>query len=304
MAYSDVAGKVINNAYGIFNAYLYATVKPGDLIAPDATNDGWILADQGDSVAAVAVAIEGGVAGETVKAALAVEFSIKDTIGSRGVPTATALAASTDVGSPLYTGESGAASGSAGGTLSQVVGYILSAYKALLIPQSYLTGTTMSLSGNASVGGTFAVTGATTLTGALTANGGITVGTGKDLTMTKGNIIFTKGGVQRYVRAITATDTILVNDDILLVTPAADTVLTLPDLATAGIGKSFEIIHKATANTIEVDAAGSDKILGVDGTATYVKCTDDKGIDVRFKLTAVASALWMLEVIAGDVTAA
>lgn len=303
MAYTDKAGKKIIAKWGSTQMAIYATVVKGDLLAFDSGNYGLKLADQSGGDAAVMVACQDGVSGETIEVAAAAIFETPAT-ETLGVFSDNTMCAAADIGKPFYLGESGKLQITQGATTGQVVGMIISRTQGLIIPQTYLSGTTMSLSGNATVGGNLAVTGTSTLTGAVTATAGITVGTGYNLTMTKGNIIFTKGGVQRYVRAITATDTILVNDDILLVSPAADTTLTLPDLATAGIGKSFEFIHKATANTIEVDAAGSDKILGVNGTATYVKCTDDKGIDVRFTLTAVASALWMLEVVAGDVTAA
>ena len=298
MAYTNFDGKIILHRYGVVQVTLAEEVEAGQMI----TRTGY-LADAEGSKAAELVACEHGIAAAVIWAALAVEIKKAPTrsgaVWTRGDHSGTA-------GTLLYL-DGGADEGEAcesAGTIAQGVGWVTSQDTAFICPMSYLTGVNIAASGTCTVTGNSTFGGTVGVTGLLTATGGLTVATGKDLTMVKGNIIFTKGGVQRYVRAVTATDTILVNDDILLVSPAADTVLTLPDLATAGIGKSFTIIHKATANTIEVDAAGTDKILGVNGTATYVKLTDDKGIDVRFTVRAVASALWMVTEVSGDVTAA
>ena len=55
MAYSDKSGKIILEAWGKFKALAYEAMEPGDLVAPDASNDGWVLADEEASVAAQAI---------------------------------------------------------------------------------------------------------------------------------------------------------------------------------------------------------------------------------------------------------
>jgi hypothetical protein len=308
MAYTDKSGKKILAVFGRCKVPIFATVVKGDLLTYDDSNYGFKLADQSGGLAAQLVACSDGVSGDTIDAGVAVVFETPAT-ESAGVFSDNNMCAAADVGKPFYLSEDGKLQITQGATTGQCVGIVLSRTQGLILPQSYVTGTTMSLSGNATVGGNLAVTGTlavtstSTLTGALAINGGATVATGKDLTMVKGNIIFTKGGVQRYVRAVTATDTVLVNDDILSVTPAADTTLTLPDLATAGIGKTFTIIHKATANTVKIVAAGADKIIKPsDGTATEVNITDDKGLDCQITLVALASALWGVIWTQGDWT--
>lgn len=333
MAFTYPTAPIIEALTPPFRVLAKDTITAGYALNFTASSDGVTLADS-DSIPADCFALQDGVSGDYIMAALAIRMKVRPTVATGGQATAGVLALSADVATALYLSDTAGKVGTSSGTIAQQVGWITATDECVLVAMSYLTGTNITASGSLSVGttstltgavtckdtltvdgastltgnvtasGTLAVTGASTLTGALAINGGATVATGKDLTMVKGNIIFTKGGVQHYVRAVTATDTILVNDDILAVTPAADTVLTLPAVASAGIGKAFTIIHVATTNTIEVDAAGSDKILGVNGTATYVKCTDDKGIDVRFTLRAIAAALWMLEAVSGDVTAA
>lgn len=298
MAYIDVAGKTILDAYGKFQAVLYAACVVGDALARDTTNEGFILANATTSIPADAFALEDGAAGDTIWMAQAITIEVRPT-ESDGVWSDGVLALAADVTDLLYLGDAGKVSDSSG-TLVQRVGKILSTTRAFLTPSQYLTTTNLSLSGDLSVTGTLTQTGIATFTAAPVFNASIIIPTGKDFTMTKGNVIFTKGGVQRYVRAITSTGGILVNDDVLLVTPGADVVLTLPDLATAGIGKSFLFIHKATANEMKIAAAGSDKILGINGTDTYVTAADDKGIDVRFTVMAVASALWAIQNPEGD----
>jgi len=312
MAYTQKAGLTVIDAFGKCQGILEEAVSKVGLLVCLGT-DGFILADQ-DDAAGRFVALEKGAIGDTIWMAIAAILEAPPT-ESAGVWSAGTLAASTDIGSTLYLDDDGQVALTAG-TVAQVVGTVLSVSQMMLCPNTYLTGTSQTLSGALSVGTTLAVTGATTLTslkcsttleatgastltGAVALNGGATVATGKDFTMTKGNIIFTKGGVQSYVRTITATDSILVNDEVIVCNPAASTTLTLPDLATAGVGKSFTIIHNTVAQTMIVVPAGTDKLIGADGVATYVKATDDKGLDVRWKFTAIAAALWMMEELGG-----
>lgn len=157
MALTSIIGKTIfRHVWGKFRVYAYEALSAGALIGADATNDGFIEADQGDSVGAMAIAMEDIAASTFGWACLAAEVAID----SRSAAT---CAASTDVGSALYLGEEGDVSTSAGATYAQQVGYVTSTSTFLLLPATSLSGTALSLSGNLSVGGTLGVTGAATL---------------------------------------------------------------------------------------------------------------------------------------------
>ncbi len=152
MSYTDKSGKIITEVYGPFKVYAYEAVKDGDLVYFDTTNEGVIPADQSDNEAAHAVCVNGGAAGDTVTCAMGVVFRSPATCTS-GVWSDNALAAAGDVGSPLYLGESGAASTSQGATNGQQVGRILDIYTARLVPGEFLTDTNVSLSGTLTVAG-------------------------------------------------------------------------------------------------------------------------------------------------------
>ncbi len=153
MALTSILGKtVFVSPLAEFRALLTATVGQGALISPDSSSDGWKLADQSDSVPAWAIAMQAGVSGDTVWACQAASVEISDTGSST-------CAASGDVGSALYLGESGDVSLSAGATYPQLVGYVSSTRGFQLVPQGSISGSTLTVTGNGTVGGNLAVTG-------------------------------------------------------------------------------------------------------------------------------------------------
>lgn len=135
MAYSNIAGKIIKGAYGKFRSTAIVAVKSGDLVARDITSHGWILADEALGFPAEAVAIEDIAASKKGWFAAIVVIETPASIGSKGVPSAQALAASTDIAAELWLSTAGMASSSAGGTTQQVVGVVLDTDSALLRPQ-------------------------------------------------------------------------------------------------------------------------------------------------------------------------
>lgn len=289
MAYTDRAGKIIKNAWGKFYAPAYEAMVPGDLVGIKEASDSFQLADDAGAVVAMAVCLSAPAAGEDAHFALAVEFEAPPTIGDRGVPTAQTLAASTDISSPLYLHDAGKADLSIGGTTVQTVGYILSTTRALLAPGQYLTGTNQSLSGSQAVGTTLAVTGATTLTGALAINGGATVATGKDLTLTKGNVIFTAGSVIRYVQSKDAGVSVAKTDDIIEMPLTDDRTVTLN--AIASIGQAITVYHTSGSKAIKIAANAADKIHNTTGSAKD-NVTDDSTAGSMITLVAISAHVW------------
>jgi hypothetical protein len=287
MAYTDVEGKTILEAWGKFKGLLYADCDVGDLLSRDTTNDGWILADQSTSIVAEAVAMQNGVAGAEIWMCLAAVIEAPPT-ESAGDWSAGVLALTGDKCSLLYVGESGKAQSSAGGTLAQTVGIILTTSTAILKPNVYLTGTDMTLSGNASVGGTLGVTGAVTLASTLavaevaTLTKGATVGSGY-------NITFTKGGVLEYVGAVGADTTATSPGTYIAAVSAADAKLTLPS-AVAGLEVTV-IVDSATKQCTIVPGSG-DKLLTVDYTAKD-SVINTKGAGAWITYRALTTTNWM-----------
>lgn len=302
MSYTDYEGKTILQAWGKFRSYCYEAVDVGDLLARDTSNNGWIPADQGDSEAAEAIALENGDAGDTIWMALAVVIEAPPT-ESTGAWSAQALCLAEDVGSVLYVGESGKAQSSQGATLGQQVGFMTSTSTAVLCPGGYLTTTSLSLSS------TLAVTGATTLTGALAANGGITIGSGKNLVLTKGNatltegtLAVTKGMIKPAVKdGATGAVELATEYNVVCVEAAADTTLTLP---TAVAGLKYEIVHKSGDFTLTVTANTSDKIIDPADGEVHDKIADDKGLDCHITLVAVDDTNWVCTSLNGGWTGA
>ena len=270
MAYSDVSGKIITRAFGKFRGTAFVAVVPGNLLARDTTNEGWILADESDASVAEAVAVETIAAGAEGWMALACEIKAPPTIATGGVVTAGALAIADDVCDALYLADGGLASDTEGSTTVQQVGFILSTERALLMPNVGITGTaisstTLTTSGNATVGGALAVTGASTLTGAttvtglITANGGLTLGSGD----------FVSGAPTKMTITSKAIDALLTAAEagVILVTADAKT-MTLP-AASGNSGLRYIIKHTAATHTTgtTVDANASETI---DGATTVV----------------------------------
>jgi hypothetical protein len=128
LTYTDQNKKTVLRAEGRFQAVVSEAVKAGDLLnfLNTGTANAVQLADQSTSVAAQAIAIDDGVAGELIWCAETVELKAPYTYGTGGIITQTNFAAAADfLGSTLYLGESGKPSSSVGSTYGQQVGYML-----------------------------------------------------------------------------------------------------------------------------------------------------------------------------------
>ena len=253
MAYTDVNGKIITRVFGKFRGTAYVAVVPGNLLARDTTNEGWILADQSDGIVAEAVAVETIAAGSEGWMGLACEIKAPPTVGTGGVVTAGTLAAAEDVCDPLYLAEDGAASDTEGATTKQQVGFILSTERALLVPNVGLTGenitvTTITTSGNGTIGGTL------TVAGAITANGGVTLGTGDFVSGAPTKMTITSKNANATLTAAEA--------GVILVTADAKT-MTLPAAATNS-GLRYIIKHTSATHVTgtTVDGNASETIDG------------------------------------------
>jgi len=233
MAYTNVTGKRVCNPFCKFRGTAYVALKAGDLCALDTSNEGFILADQSSSIAAMCVAIENIAAGKEGWFALACEIEAPDTFSS-GIWSAGVLGLAADVCDPLYLAEDGEASDSAGGTFSQVVGFITATNRCVLQPQAAITGTTLSISGNASVGGTFGVTGKAT----FAEGGGNIAAKGLDIS---------DGGTVTQITSITTGVT-------LSKTTGQITTDTDPSIA-AGAEATFTVTNTLVAATDVVVAA-------------------------------------------------
>lgn len=155
--YTDANKKVVLHSWGRFKGTLLEAVATGDLLNFYATDNAYTLqfADQSDSQAAQCVACEDGAVGDEIWVALAAELKAPTTIATGGVATQTNFAAAADFfGSPLYLGESGKPASSAGGTYSQLVGYLLARDRIILQPNTALTGVAGSFTTLASSGAT------------------------------------------------------------------------------------------------------------------------------------------------------
>jgi len=244
----------------------------GDLVNFYATDNAYTVqfADQSDSQAAQAVACQNGAAGDEIWCALAAEVGVKSTIAAGGIVTAQYFAAAADFfGSPLYLGESGKPGSSAGGTYSQLVGYLLARDRILLVPNTALTGvagsfTTLSSSGaatlaSATVTGTLTQTGVATFAAEDVHSAGLNIATLKTLRMPatdyavsgaitpKGFATLSKAGVGAMTLAAGTAGDIL---GIFSKTAWAHTV-------TAGAGITFD----GTNNTATFAAAVNNGML-------------------------------------------
>jgi len=308
MAYTDKAGKIILNKWGNVKAPIFATVVKGDLLTYDNSNYGWKLADQSGNLAAMMIACQDGVSGDTIEIAKAVVWKTPDTETS-GVFSDNAMCAAADVGKPFYVGESGKVQITEGTTCAQEVGYIITLTTAFVSPSVSLSGTALTLSGNLSVGGTLAVTGASTLTGALAANGGITVATGKDLTLvkgtltnTEGNIVATKGNVTLTAGNLTLTkgfiietpqavsdDAIVAGGTYIVDTSVKDVTITLP---TAVAGLRVTAACSSATKQLTVAAGSGDKLINASGTAKD-NAKGDAAAYNNISLLAVDTTNWI-----------
>lgn len=304
-SYTDVAGKTILEAWGKFQGYLYAACVVGDLLNRDTSNDGWKLATA--SLAADAVALENGAAGETIWMALAVVIEAPPT-ESNGVWSAGVLSAAA-ICDPLYGAAAGKASLSATG-ISQRVGFILSTSKAVLCPSTYLTSTTLSLSGDlavtgdAAIGGTLAVTGATTLTGLLNANGGIKVDTDKFTVSAAGVVTIAStlgvtglatltggaslGSAAPFIMAIktyTSAGAIVTSGFVGLANTAADMAMTL---AAPTAGSLLVIADTSASGTKSLTVKSEGTFDGSNNTLTFDAPSE------AVVLFAITTARWVI----------
>jgi len=132
--YTD-SDKIVLEAWGKFKVTLLEAVEPGDLLSWYNTDNAYTVqfADQSDSQRADCIAVEGGVAGDTITACLKAELGTIPTIGTHGDPTTVYFAAAADFfGAPLYLGESGKPASSAGATYKQMIGKLLARDRILI----------------------------------------------------------------------------------------------------------------------------------------------------------------------------
>jgi len=103
MAISSIVGKTnfkASSVWGKCRVPLYSAVTQGALIALDASNNGWKLADASDSVPASLIAMQAGEAGDTIWACAAAVVRAEAT-NTNGVFTDTYIAEAGDVCSTL-----------------------------------------------------------------------------------------------------------------------------------------------------------------------------------------------------------
>ncbi|XUX01211.1 MAG: hypothetical protein TUN42_04275 [Dehalogenimonas sp.] len=283
MALSSIVGStVFKQVWGKFRVYAYEALSQGALIGPNSTNDGWMEADQSDSLAARAVAMEAIAAGAWGWACLGAE------VAPYVDESTDVCAAATDVGSAVYLGEEGDISLSAGVTFAQEVGIVNGTTSILLIPAVSLSGTDLSLSGNETVGGTLGVTGNTTLggtlavTGASTLTGGATIGTGKDLT-------FAKGGVVNAVVTSSDDSTATAGCTHLVDTSVKDVNLTLP---AAAAGLNVRATCSSATKQLTVTAGSGDKLINASG-AQKDSAKANAAAYAHISLVAVDATNWI-----------
>ncbi|MBI3979653.1 MAG: hypothetical protein HY331_15845 [Chloroflexi bacterium] len=144
MAYTHPTNPVLAEAFGAFEVTVGAAVSAGDLLWYDATNDYFLPADEDATRPAFAVALQAGAASTRIHAALAAVVKPAPSMGV-GVTEVT-LAASTDVGSALYlSATAGQPALTAGTTVRQQVGWVLSTTSILLAPGLFGAGGTAYL---------------------------------------------------------------------------------------------------------------------------------------------------------------
>lgn len=170
--YTDRNKKVVLHSWGRHRGTVVEAVAVGDLVSrynTDASNT-YQFADQSDSQAAEAVALQDIAAGGEGWFALAAELKAPVSVGAGGAVTRTYFGASTDyLGAPLYLGEDGKPSSSAGGTMSQLVGCALARDRIFLSPGGGLLSgagafTTLTASGAVALSSTFSRKGSVAIT--------------------------------------------------------------------------------------------------------------------------------------------
>lgn len=171
--------KVIIEAWGKFQVTLEEAVVAGDLLSHYETDNAYTMefADQGGSQPAQAIAMEDGAAHAEIWACLAAVVETKDTVGTGGVVTPVYFAAEADfLGLPLYLGAEGKMYEDEGGTYKQLVGYLLSRKRILLVPNTALIGVAgsfTSLAASAAFTSTLTTESTTPTTGANKFTGGV-----------------------------------------------------------------------------------------------------------------------------------
>lgn len=177
--YTDRNKKTVLASFGRFRANVMEAVVTGDLLnwyATDATS-ALQFADQSDSQAAQAVALEDIAAGAEGMCAMAAILKAPTTLATGGVATQVYFGASSDFyGVALYLGESGKPASAQGGSYVQLVGYNINRYTIMLMPNTALTGvagsfTTLAASGAVTHTGTTDATNSTS--GILVVTGGV-----------------------------------------------------------------------------------------------------------------------------------
>lgn len=276
--YTDRNRKVILHSWGRHKATVLAAVEVGDQLSRYDTSATitYRIADQSDGYVAVAVACQDGAAGEEITCALAAQLKAPTTLATGGVATQTYFAESADfLGAPLYLGESGKPQSSVGATTPQQVGYLLARDIILLVPNSNLTGqagsfTTLTTSSTSALGGDVTVGSGKNLTmtkGTLTSTEGNVVLTKGNISMTAGDITITAGALRQVVTAVSTTPKTLTTAEVGLVvvdTSAADIELTLP---TASAGLECILTTTSATKQLNIIASAGDKILNVSHAA-------------------------------------
>ena len=294
MAYTNVSGKMIQQAWGKFRGKAYVALKVGDLVGRDTTNDGWILAHKtsGAAVVAEAVALDTIAAGSVGWMALAVVIKAPPTEGAGGVMTEGVLALAGDLCSPLYLSTSGTASTTAGAGADTVqqVGFILATGQALLMPNVGLTGadinaTTLTLSGLATVGG-------------------VSLVTATNLTSADGMLVALKALAEKMTQTA-KTDTVTLTAAELLTkvidgTPTAAAQYTLPTAALlvaaipgAAVGSSFMFfVNNKSAGAYTITVAAGSGGTG-DGTLTVAQHVVRSFLVIITNVTGAAEAYFV-----------
>lgn len=132
--YTD-SDKVVLEAFGKFKVTLLEAVEPGDLMSWYNTDNAYTcqFADQSDSQRANCIAVEKGAAGDEITACLKAVLKTISTVGTGGVVTRVYFAGASDfLGAPLYLGEDGKPSSTAGTTYKQEIGQLLARDRILV----------------------------------------------------------------------------------------------------------------------------------------------------------------------------
>jgi hypothetical protein len=266
--YTDKNPKVVLEAWGKFKGTLFETVVEGDMVSYYNTDNAYTFqfADQSDSQPAQAVALEPGVQGDTIEFAAVAILQTPVTLGDGGAATQQYFAAAADFfGAPLYLGESGKPSSSAGATYSQLVGYLLARDRIILQPNTALTGVAGSFT-TLAASGVLSVTDATQATSTTAASMKTAGGLGVVKNAYIGGALDVAGaavidGTLSMIGTIPITDPgdagaipVLVGGYCLLVTGGAETrTLAIPTAR----GQMLELIFKTDGGDCVVTAAAA-----------------------------------------------